>query len=212
MGAYEFNNGIDPDGALPVTLSSFTSQFMDGSTFLNWTTQSESNNLGWNIYRSDNSDLEYAMQLNYNLIPGAGTCTEPTYYTFEDETELITESTYWYWLESVSGNGETEIFGPVTLTVPVDDNEIPDLPQVTLLNSNYPNPFNPTTIISFDIREGEIGTLSIYNLRGQLVENQSYDAGSYDINWEGSKYGTGVYFYKLKTDSYSKVNKMLMLK
>jgi len=58
------------DAPLPVTLSTFTSQFMNGNAILNWTTQSESNNLGWNVYRSDNSNLENALQINYDLIPG----------------------------------------------------------------------------------------------------------------------------------------------
>ena len=175
-------------------------------------TQSESNNLGWNIYRSESSLMEAALQLNYNLIPGSGTCSEPTCYSYEDESELTPEYTYYYWLESVSGNGETESYGHVTLTVPSSEEEIPDLPDRTKLYGNYPNPFNPITEIKFDIKENETGDLSIYNIKGQIIERHKFEAGFHTYTWEADNVGSGVYFYRLETASYSKIEKMVMVK
>lgn len=202
------------DSALPVTLSSFTAVYSEGNAQLQWATQSESNNLGWNIYRGYSSNPETAQQINYLLIPGAGTCSIPTSYTFEDENNLIVETTYLYWLESVSNAGETNLYNPITLTIEheEEEHEMPELPKVSILYKNFPNPFNPKTEIKFYIEEGETGELTILNIRGQAVDKMKYEAGTHRIIWEGSEFGSGVYFYKLETPSYNKIEKMLMLK
>ena len=208
----QFTIGSDGDSALPVVLSSLYAQFISSTPTLYWTTQSETNNLGWNIYRSETNEISDASQINSNIILGAGTTTEPTEYIYEDEYEIEYGKTYWYWLESISSGGDINLFGPVSLTIQIEENQIPELPTKTVLHGNYPNPFNPSTIISFDIREGDSGELSIFNIKGQLIEKQRYQAGSYRINWDGTKYCSGLYFYKLKTDIYHRISKMIILK
>jgi flagellar hook assembly protein FlgD len=81
-----------------------------------------------------------------------------------------------------------------------------------MLQNNYPNPFNPSTTINCAIKDGEVGTLTIYNARGQVVKKQSLDAGEHTLNWNGTAYGSGVYLYKLETESYTKTRKMIMIK
>ncbi|HHE38074.1 MAG TPA: hypothetical protein ENL20_05825, partial [Candidatus Cloacimonetes bacterium] len=95
---YPYLQDNPPDGPTPVELSTFTAIYANGSSLLEWTTQSESNNQGWNIYRSE-TDLEDAVQINGSLIQGAGTSTEPTEYEFEDVDNLLFDTTYNYWLE-----------------------------------------------------------------------------------------------------------------
>ena len=82
----------------------------------------------------------------------------------------------------------------------------------TLLCKNYPNPFNPETIIEFSIKEGENGSLTIYNTKGQLLETYEYEAGNHELTWDAKQYGSGIYFYKLETQSYTETKKMIMLK
>ncbi len=199
----------------PVELSSFTTLYANGNAILNWTTQSETNNLGWNIYRGETENaLENNTTFclnNSGLIPGAGTTTEPTNYQFTDEYDVIVNQTYWYWLETVDGGGNTDNYGPVTLTIP-EEEPVPVLPQNTFLCSNYPNPFNPSTFIEFSIKEGETGKLTIYNTKGQVIETRTYEAGSDYYKWDGTEYGSGIYFYKLETQSYTETKKMIMLK
>jgi len=77
--------------------------------------------------------------------------------------------------------------------------------------SNYPNPFNPTTTISFEIQEGGSGTLTIFNLKGQSIESHEFNAGNHDYTWNADEYGSGLYFYQLKT-KISIQRKMLLLK
>jgi PKD repeat protein len=89
-------------------------------------------------------------------------------------------------------------------------NEI--IPSETRLYHNHPNPFNPITNIQLDIKKNETGVLSIYNIKGQLLESQQFEAGQHNFNWDASEQSSGVYLYKLQTESFSKTNKMLLLK
>ncbi len=102
------------------------------------------------------------------------------------------------------------------------DEEPEILPEIerTLLHSNYPNPFNPTTQISFSIpQEGKVN-LSVYNIKGQLVKtlvNRRIIPGSHIVNWNGQdnaskRVSSGVYVYKLKTHDKEISKKMLLLK
>lgn len=203
------------DSALPVVLSSFTANYVAqfDHVALAWSTQSEDGNAGWNLYRGS---YENAMMngevvlLNQGLIPGAGTTTVPTYYDFIDDYNLSSGSEYWYWLESVDLGGESYLFDPVTLTMPV--NATPELPNVTLLKGNYPNPFNPTTEIAYSIMEGEKGVLSIYNAKGQMVHKVELESGHGSYSWKADKQASGVYFYRLQTNSYNSTKKMLLMK
>jgi len=199
---------------LPVVLSSFTAQFIGDLPVICWTTQSEDNNAGWNIYRGDYSDAFIngdVIQINPDLIEGAGTTAQPTDYIFEDQYEVIPGNEYWYILESVDYSGETFIYGSRSLVIP-EEGSTPELPQLTLLKGNYPNPFNPATIIEFDIKENENARLSIYNMKGQLIETKIFEEGKHNYSWDATSFGSGVYFYKLESATYSEIRKMLMIK
>lgn len=202
---------INGEDYLPVELSSFNAFYEEGNAVLCWTTQSETNNIGWNVYRSDSNDFETSQQINYELILGVGTTTQPTDYQFTDEYTVIEGNTYWYWLESFDMSGETDHFGPIALTIP-GEGTVPDLPTQTLLSVNYPNPFNPNTFIGFSVKEGETATLTISNVKGQELESITYEPGTYTHEWDGTEYGSGIYFYKLESSSYSEIKKMLMVK
>ena len=210
---YVMGNG--DDNPLPVTLTNFAAEFDADNLNILWTTQSESNNMGWNIYRGESDTAledDNTIQINVaGLIEGAGTTSEPTDYTFQDEYPVVENNTYWYWLENVSYSNDTGIYGPISLTIP-EGAIIPELPSTTLLYGNYPNPFNPTTFIQFDIKEGETADLTIYNIKGQAVESKIFEAGAHNYEWNSKDNASGVYFYKLKSESYSEVKKMMLLK
>jgi len=89
------------------------------------------------------------------------------------------------------------------------------------LIGNYPNPFNPTTMIKFTTENTEINTeMIIYNLKGQKVKtliNNKLDEGSHQVVWDGrddneNALSSGVYFYKLQAGNYSETKKMILLK
>ncbi|MCZ6766702.1 MAG: T9SS type A sorting domain-containing protein, partial [bacterium] len=102
---------------------------------------------------------------------------------------------------------------------------VPDEPVVgrNVLKANYPNPFNPTTTIRYNMRERGHVTLSVYNVAGQLVRTLVDDVrepmqdGLHTVVWHGDseagqEVASGVYFYKLVTPGFTKTRKMVLLK
>jgi flagellar hook assembly protein FlgD len=83
---------------------------------------------------------------------------------------------------------------------------------ITELHQNFPNPFNPSTLISFDIKENETGILSIYNIKGQLIVTDEFETGRHNYTWDAKDHSSGVYLYQLQTESYTKIMKMLLVK
>ena len=86
---------------------------------------------------------------------------------------------------------------------------------------NFPNPFNPTTRISFQIDEPGFVSVEIYNARGQkvqsLMNNEYRNEGLYEVNWDakndhGQPVPTGIYFYKISLGTESLTQQMLFIK
>lgn len=96
----------------------------------------------------------------------------------------------------------------VTITSGVPDN--------FSLSQNYPNPFNPTTKISFDLSKESKIQLSVFDISGRLVQtiinNETYNAGSYSVQFNGSSLSSGVYFYRLTSGEFTQTKKMMLVK
>ena len=100
----------------------------------------------------------------------------------------------------------------------VDDNT--SLPDQFQLHANFPNPFNPTTTISYDLPEQAQVTLGIYDLLGKKIKtlvNQSQDAGNKIAMWDGTdnlgrQVSAGVYLYQIQAGEFTQTRKMLLLK
>ncbi|MCK4696565.1 MAG: T9SS type A sorting domain-containing protein, partial [Candidatus Cloacimonetes bacterium] len=109
------------------------------------------------------------------------------------------------------------IFFPETSGTDTDDNQVA---MNSYILSNYPNPFNPSTVIEFYLKtEGKI-ILNIYNLKGQFVKNLKNDftePGYHTILWDGTDNSgkdvcSGLYFGKLRTSNYTSIIKMILMK
>jgi Secretion system C-terminal sorting domain len=197
------------DNSLPIELTDFSVSYSKDHVILTWLTQSETDNLGFNLYRSENENgFENSLSINSILIPGMGTTSTPTNYSFADEYPVIEGHTYCYWLQSVSTTNELELFGPVSIEIP----NIGQLPTMTILEANYPNPFNPETTIAFNIKENETGFLSIFNLKGERILKQEFEAGDHQYNWNAEGLSSGVYFYKLTSPTINLTRKMILMK
>jgi hypothetical protein len=88
-------------------------------------------------------------------------------------------------------------------------------PLTYRLEINYPNPFNPSTIIKFSLPEASNVQLTVYNTIGQKVKtlvNQTMNAGSHSVQFDGTGLPSGVYIYRLKAEEFSKSRKMLLVK
>jgi hypothetical protein len=95
------------------------------------------------------------------------------------------------------------------------EEEMTSTPEEFILSQNYPNPFNPTTTISFSIGKAEFITLKVYDLLGRevatLFKNYS-NPGKYNFDFDGSSLASGVYLYRLQTESFNQTKQMILLK
>ncbi|MDD8018228.1 MAG: T9SS type A sorting domain-containing protein [Bacteroidota bacterium] len=83
------------------------------------------------------------------------------------------------------------------------------------LFQNYPNPFNPTTTINYQLPKSGIVTLKIFDILGQEVAtlvNEKKEAGKYQVQFDASRFASGVYLYQLDAGNYSSVKKMILMK
>jgi aminopeptidase N len=90
-----------------------------------------------------------------------------------------------------------------------------EVPFKYALYQNYPNPFNPVTKISFDIPEKNNVTVKIYDVLGRLVKvllNETKDAGSYSVTFDGTNLPSGIYYYEIRAGSYTDTKKMVLVK
>jgi flagellar hook assembly protein FlgD len=86
--------------------------------------------------------------------------------------------------------------------------------------SNYPNPFNPQTTISYSLKEASVLRIDIYNLKGQLVKtlvNEAKGPGKHSIVWQGDddndrSVASGLYYYRMTAGKYSSTKKMILMK
>ncbi len=212
------NNGGDQ--ILPVNLSSFYALYIGGHPTLYWTTQTESENAYWNVFRGVNNNITEAVHLNaINPVPGNGTTTNPSDYVYVDTAPVNQNTTYWFWIEDVSNDGETEVHVPITLTIPYE--VIPIVPDTYGLKQNYPNPFNPSTSICFTLEQESDVQLVVYNIKGEIIKSIFNDRVYADqitsVIWDGNdeigkQVSSGVYFYKLITDTKEYQRKMLLVK
>jgi hypothetical protein len=89
------------------------------------------------------------------------------------------------------------------------------IPAEYYIEQNYPNPFNPVTKIKFGLPKSSYVKFHVYDILGQEIEllvNQTLEAGTYEIQWNGGKYPSGVYFYRIEAGSFTKTAKMILAK
>ena len=89
------------------------------------------------------------------------------------------------------------------------------IPSTYNLKQNYPNPFNPSTNIMYQVKNAGTVKISVFDIQGKEIEtlvNEKQSPGTYEVTFDGSKYTSGVYFYKITTGEYSETKKMLMIK
>ncbi len=89
------------------------------------------------------------------------------------------------------------------------------IPEKFSLYQNYPNPFNPSTKIKFDLTKSEFTSLKIFDITGKEMPNlvnENLKAGTYEINFSAQNLPSGIYFYQLKTNSFTETKKMTLVK
>jgi hypothetical protein len=105
------------------------------------------------------------------------------------------------------------LYGDTSLTgINIISTEVPDRFS---LYQNYPNPFNPNTNIKFQIAKNGYAVLRVFDIRGREVTtlvNEQLNPGTYEVEWDASKYSSGVYLYRMTAGEYSATKRMLLMK
>jgi hypothetical protein len=204
------------DVPVPAELASFAADVTgDQDVQLEWAVSSQTNNLGWEVYRSEDEDVFERVS---GIISGDGTSDTFRSFSFLD-AEAPAADVLYYYLRQIDLNGTATRSAVIEVLLAPTAVLEQALPLATALAQNYPNPFNPETTIHFDLA-GETGvSLRVFDMTGQVVRTLvrgSLPAGSYTELWDGRnemgmKVGSGVYFYELQAGSFSSKRKMTLL-
>ncbi|MCX8105657.1 MAG: choice-of-anchor D domain-containing protein [Ignavibacterium album] len=205
-----FSGGTD---IIPVEIKTFYASVDGNNVNLSWTTVTEINNKGFEIYRkpviSNQSSGENTEWKIIGFVNGKGTTTEPQNYSFSDKN--LNAGKYLYRLKQIDFDGSFKYYNEIEVSV--------GIPQQFSLEQNYPNPFNPVTKIVYTIPA--VGknpvTLKIFDVLGNEVAtlvNENQDAGRYEVMFDAGKYGlaSGIYFYQLKYGEQSDIKKFVLMK
>jgi len=185
---------------LPVELTSFTANQINGVINLQWSTATELNNQGFEIQRKD-------AQTNWSTIgfvKGNGTTTNPTNYSYADKPS--NSGVYSYRLKQIDFNGNYAYLEVINAEIIASEFK---------LHNNYPNPFNPSTTISYTMPVDGFVTLKVYNAIGELVSeliNETQAAGQHQFLFNANNLPSGIYFAELKANENIQRIKMLLVK
>lgn len=167
--------------------------------------------LSWNV--------EPALYAEYNC-SGPG-CVEPENRA-DFSSQLTSEEASKYNIENIFSKESNPAFGrdwipspdltPVSIS---DSGPPPEAPNKYELMQNYPNPFNPSTNIRYTLPKAGHVNISIYDLLGRKVAtlvDERKSSGDFEVKFEASDLSSGIYFYRIKANSFIRVNKMILLK
>mgnify|MGYP003827532425 CR=1 FL=1 len=186
---------------VPVELISFTAEAVDGATSLRWITATETNNYGFDIERKGDSGIWEKV----GFVKGNGTKATESSYDFNDPATL--SGRYTYRLKQIDLDGSVSYSGEVEVDL--------SLPTEFALEQNFPNPFNPVTVIRYALPAAGNVTITVFSSLGEVVKtlvNGSQEAGYHEVSFNASDLPSGLYLYELKAGSFSSVKKMLLLK
>jgi hypothetical protein len=190
------------DDPLPVELVSFTAVYQNSEIVLNWKTETEVNNYGFNIERRINKgDWD-----SIAFIEGSGNSNSPKNYSYCDQDLFAGGSNFQYRLKQVDNDGTFEYSYVV---------EVDIIPTQYELSQNYPNPFNPSTTIRFSLPKATQLKINLYNMLGEKIETiveGLYEAGFYKVLYNAHNLPSGAYIYRIESSEFVQVKKLMLLK
>lgn len=201
----EYSIGMTDD-IMPVTLEYFSHNVQGRDVKLSWVTNSETNNKGFEIYRSNDS----RNWTNIGFVNGAGTVNHRTAYSYTDKS--LPGGRFHYRLKQVDYNGNFEFFNLQQAAEIASPNRF-------ILNQNYPNPFNPETNINFELPVKSEVKIEIFDVSGRAVDKvieRNLEAGYHTVKYNGSRLSSGIYYCRMYAESdgvnFVKTTKMILIK
>ncbi|MFZ4622455.1 MAG: T9SS type A sorting domain-containing protein, partial [Bacteroidota bacterium] len=189
-------------GALPVELISFSAEKAGNGVRLRWSTATEVNNYGFDIERKINGNN----WIRIAIVAGSGSSAAPRTYDFLDNT--VYAGGYCYRLKQIDQSGAFEYSSETV----VDDLHVPEFD----LSNNYPNPFNPETMIRFRVKVNSNVELTVYSVTGEhiktLYTGHAETGRSYEVRFTAAGMASGVYFCRLQSAGRSISKQMLLIR
>jgi len=213
IGAFE--NIADGDQTLPVQLTSFTAEYKDNLIHIKWVTESELNNIGYEIYFKEISDTQYYFLAGYKTnesLKGHGTSSTANSYSYFHNS-FKQNTIYYYKLRQVDLDGQMQEYGPVQVETTFSNNT--SIPEEFYLSQNYPNPFNPSTTIEFSLQAPEQVSLKVYSILGHELAELIHDtlpAGAHKTVWNAKDCANGIYYIVLEANGCREVRKAVLMK
>jgi hypothetical protein len=189
---------------LPVELTSFSAQVNEGDVTLNWETETEVDNYGFDIERKTKEERRETWEV-IGFVEGHGNSNSPKQYSFKDKNP-VGGSNFSYRLKQIDTDGKFEYSDFVEVLL---------VPDEFFLSQNFPNPFNPSTTIRFSLPKQTQLKLNLYNMLGELVETiaeGNYEVGNYKVTFNASNLPSGVYIYRIESSDFVQTKKMMLLK
>jgi len=206
-------SGAMGGGTVPVELSSFTGSVSGDQILLNWSTASERNNAGWEIQRqklevSPSTPLrdQKTEWETIGFVAGNGTTTESQSYEFTSHVPSPSSPAV-YRLKQLDLDGTVSYTQTLTLGTPA--------PSGFKLIGNYPNPFNPNTMISYQLSESSEVKLQVYDVTGRIIStlvSSKQEPGVHVVPFNATGLASGLYFYRIQAGTFSSVRSMILMK
>ena len=194
-----------PEIPTPIVLDYFQAVLKVDAVELTWRTASETENLGFVIERCLKDAGSWECLAQYNEDPslrGAGTSTGSNTYSYSDHDILNGES-YEYRLSDVDYNGNIYRRGLLSVMTECGISKV------------FPNPFNPSTKLTYSLPGTALTTVVVYDMNGRFVEtlvNEYQLKGNYDISWQPGDLSSGVYIVHLNSGDIHQVRKIVYMK
>ncbi len=209
VGALEYNPDVAgfviPTPAAPTELTAANTS--PGIVELNWVDNSD-NEFGFRIDRSqDGKTFEFV------------DIVDPDMTSYTDTTVTTEQQEYQYHVRAYNNRGNSEASNTASVVTAVRNRQATTAPSQFQLYGNYPNPFNPSTNIAFELPESGRVVLAIYNVLGEKITtllDKKLTAGPYTIAWDardqtGDRVSSGMYLYRIQFEEQVKTDKMLFM-
>lgn len=195
------------DTTSPAPPSGLTAVVGANHVDLSWNLNIEPDISGYVVYRSTDST-------NFSAANIIGNTVHPT-VSFTDNN-ITLGVTYYYMVSAVDASFNESTNNPITRGILLTgiDGAL-QRPTEFSLGQNHPNPFNPTTTISYSLPKQTHVQIAIYNMTGQVIEllvDQVMNTGLHTVQWDAASVPSGIYFYSIRTPEYSQVRKCMLMK
>lgn len=213
------------DSSLPVQLIAFTARPVDNQVVLEWQTASEMDNAGFIVERADNDSAAFVRIADFttdDALKGAGNRSTLTNYRFVDATANPQKS-YRYHLYDQNYDGRVQWTGSAVYDFQsaIDHDRTGQSIRGFILRGNYPNPFNPSTTIAVEIQKNDTPLrIDIFDNKGRRVRHLfsgQPGTGIRHFKWQarddrGQPVSSGIYLYRVRSDSRTEYSKMLLVR